>query len=82
MRVSSPSTNFVRQLWILGPQPRELMSGDTPLPLLFGRTLLDAAEKYDPNESLPGRAVTREVIDNAIVALDKMVRVWKERQLP
>jgi hypothetical protein len=31
------------------------MSGDTPLPLLFGRTLLDAAEKYDPNESLPGR---------------------------
>ena len=52
------------------------------VPALAQTANTDTAEKYDPNEALPGRAVTRDVIDNAMVALDKMVRVWKERQLP
>lgn len=41
----------------------------------------EAATKYEPTEALPGRSVTREVIDNARIALDQMADVWKERDL-
>lgn len=41
----------------------------------------DAATKYEPTEALPGRSVTRDVIDNARIALDQMADIWKERDL-
>ncbi len=37
---------------------------------------------YDPTEVLPGRAVTQEVLGDAIAALEQMVDAWKERDLP
>jgi ParB/RepB/Spo0J family partition protein len=40
-----------------------------------------AATKYESAEALPGRSVTREVIDNARIALDQMADIWKERDL-
>lgn len=39
------------------------------------------AEKYTPEHSLPGRAVTRAVIDKAFSALQEMADTWKEREL-
>jgi ParB/RepB/Spo0J family partition protein len=37
---------------------------------------------YDPAEALPGRAVTRQVIEDARAALEDMADAWKERDLP
>jgi hypothetical protein len=40
-----------------------------------------AAAEYDPDEVLPGRTITREVINDAITALQQMADTWKERGL-
>jgi len=40
------------------------------------------AERYDPEEALPGRAITRDVIADAVIALEEIAQVWKERELP
>ena len=40
-----------------------------------------AFAEYDPAEAMPGRAITREVIDNAMAALEEMAAAWKEREL-
>lgn len=40
-----------------------------------------AFAEYDPAEAMPGRAITREVIDNAVTALEEMAAMWKEREL-
>jgi hypothetical protein len=37
--------------------------------------------EYDAAEAMPGRAITREVIDNAMAALEEMAAAWKEREL-
>lgn len=37
--------------------------------------------EYDPAEAMPGRAITREVIDSAMAALEEMAAAWKEREL-
>lgn len=42
----------------------------------------DTADYYDPELVLPGRAVTRRVIDDAIRALTAMRQSWEERELP
>lgn len=36
---------------------------------------------YDPGQVLPGRAVTRQVIEDAIAALEEMADEWKARGL-
>lgn len=40
------------------------------------------AERYDPDEALPGRAVTRVILDDAMKAIEEIARIWKERELP
>ncbi|HMH89628.1 MAG TPA: ParB/RepB/Spo0J family partition protein [Streptosporangiaceae bacterium] len=42
----------------------------------------DIAQRYDPAKSLPGRAITRQVLDDAMTAVEEIARVWKERELP
>lgn len=37
--------------------------------------------KYDPAEALPGRTINRQVIDDAMKALEEMAAIWKEREL-
>lgn len=41
----------------------------------------DAFGKYDTEFVMPGRAITREVINNAMAALEEMAVIWKEREL-
>ena len=41
----------------------------------------DTLRKYDPEHVMPGRAITRDVIDNAMAALEEMAAMWKEREL-
>lgn len=38
-------------------------------------------EKYNPAYALPGRAVTKEVISNAIETLGELMDIWEERKL-
>lgn len=42
----------------------------------------NAFSLYDPDLAPPGRAVTREVIENAASALAEAAAVWEERDLP
>jgi hypothetical protein len=42
----------------------------------------DAFAGFDPQFVLPGRAITRDVIDQAMTALTEMATVWQERDLP
>lgn len=39
------------------------------------------ASKYDPEHAMPGRSISRDVIDSAMVALQEMAAAWQERGL-
>ena len=41
----------------------------------------DALRKYDPQHVMPGRAITRQTIADAMAALEEMAAMWKEREL-
>lgn len=49
------------------------------VPALAQTNGTDAADKYDPAQALPGRAITRSVIDQALAALQKIDAAWQER---
>lgn len=51
------------------------------VPALAQTSGTDAAEKYDPAQALPGRAITRTIIDQALAALQKIDAAWQERGL-
>lgn len=42
----------------------------------------DTGTKYNPEDALPGRAVTREILFGASRAIGQLIDIWEERNLP
>jgi hypothetical protein len=85
-----PTAAAIRQTYMPAPDPvteaeRQRIVATHLLcevvPALAQTSGTDAAEKYDPIHVLPGRAITRTVIDQAFTALEKINALWHERGL-